>query len=221
VPRAAVRALFLHAFAAGALAAQAVPDSTRAGPLLSVDPLRDSLGALQGLLVHPDNLMADGSFVGALRSGFPVRFAFRVGLWRDGRLLDTEERSAAWEAVVVLNPVSSRYELLRSGGTVETFADVDRLDAALAIPARVELAPAAARGRYYYLTVLEIESLSVSELQEVERWLRGDLGRALTERGDIGNALGRGARLALVRLSGLPHRRMEQRTPTLEAAPRP
>ena len=205
--------------AAGALAAQS-PDSGRApAALLVVEPRRDSAGTLRGALVRGLHLMADGVFEGAMRNGFPVRFAFRVGLWRDGRFLDAEERSAAWDMVVLRDPVTNEYELIRSGGTIEVFADSSRLDAALAVPAAVELAPDQSGARYYFQAALDMESLSVSEVQEVENWLRGDLGRALTERGDVGDALSRGARLVLVRLSGLPHRRLEARTPTIPATP--
>ena len=50
--------------------------------------------------------------------------------------------------------------------------------------------------------------------EEVERWLRGDFGRAIARRGDVGNALSRGARRLLIQFSGLPRRRLETRTAT-------
>jgi len=172
---------------------------------------------LQGALVRTQFLMADGIFAGALRQGFPARFTMRVGLWRDGRFLDREERSATWENVVLLDPVLGVYQLVRSTGSVERFNTLARLEEALAIPVAVELTPDQPDARYYLVASLEMATLSVSEVEEIERWLRGDLGRAVTERGDVGNALSRGARLALVRLSGLPSRRLETRTPTVAA----
>jgi hypothetical protein len=209
--------LLLALGGAGALAAQAPADSAPRPPRLTVAISRDSAGALSGALVRTERLMADGVAAGALRQGFSARFAYRVGLWRDGRLLDREERSAAWENVVLLDPVAGRYELIRGTGGVERFASLDGLDTALAVPAMVELAPAQPDARYYVVAAVEMTMLSVSEVEEIERWLRGDLGRAVTERGDIGDALGRGARLVLVRLSGLPTRRLETRTPTVAA----
>ena len=217
--RAAPLALFLLG-ASGALAAQSPPGRS-ATPTVVIEPHRDSTGALGGCLVRAQHLMADGIFEGAMRNGFPVRFNFRVGLWRDGRFLDSEERSATWDMVTLLDPVTNEYALIRSGGAVETFADSSRLDDALAVPTAVILAPEQLGARYYCQVALDMESLSVSEVQEVERWLRGDLGRALTARGDVGDALSRGARLVLVRLSGLPHRRLETRTPTVDARETP
>jgi hypothetical protein len=202
---------------AGALAAQAPADSAPGPPRLTVTISRDSAGALRGARVRTERLMADGIAAGALRQGFSARFTVRLGLWRDGRFVDREERSAAWENVVLLDPVAGRYELIRSTGGVERFTSLDRLDEALAIPVLVELAPSQPDGRYYFAAAVEMTTLSVSEVEEIERWLRGDLSRAVTERGDVGDALGRGARLVLVRLSGLPSRRLETRTPTVAA----
>lgn len=216
--RAALLSLLLALGAAGTMAAQAPADSTPRAPRLTIEPRRDTSGALHGALVRSRHLMADGVFAGALRQGFPARFAFRVGLWRDGRFLDREERSATWENVVLLDAVAGRYELIRSDGTVERYATLAQLDEALAVPVAVELLPDQPGARYYLVAALEMGTLSVSELEEIEGWLRGDLGRAVTERGDVGDALGRGARLVLVRLSGLPSRRMETRTPTVGAA---
>jgi hypothetical protein len=164
-------------------------------------------------MVRASGLLSDGAFLGALRSGFPVRLAYRLELYRDKRLVDRHEGEVSWEAVVILDPVSETFELLRSTGAAERHRTEAGLAAALAIPYTVPLFPPAARtGRWYYLATLDVESLSISELEEVERWLRGDLQRAIRERGDLGDAFSRGARTALIRLSGLPHRRLEART---------
>ena len=200
--------------AAGRTRAQEAQDTTRSSPHLAIQLRRDSLGALRPPLVTARKLMADGAFEGALRNGFPVRFGFRLSLWRDAAWYDRPIRETDWEAVVALDPVANTYRLLRSSGAVETYNDLRSLDAALATPFVVDLAPARTGrdDRFYFLATLTIESLSLSELQDVERWLKGDLGRAITSRGDVGNAFSRGARLILIRLSGLPHRVLNART---------
>lgn len=193
--------------------AQQAADTTRPARL-TVNLRRDSSGALTAPIVQVTGVLADGAFLGALRNGFPVRLAYRLELWRDARLVDRHHGEVAWEAVIVLDPVTETFELLRSTGAVERHRDGAALAAALSVPYTVALLPPAERsGRWYYLATLDIESLSISELEEVERWLRGDLRRAISERGDVGNAFSRGARAALIRLSGLPHRRLEARTP--------
>ncbi|HWO89026.1 MAG TPA: hypothetical protein VNL98_07740 [Gemmatimonadales bacterium] len=161
--------------------------------------------------------LLDANFEAALRNGFAVHYHFRLELWRDARLIDRQVGTVAWDAVARLDPIGNVYELLRSGGSVEEHPDTAALARALATPFTVDLLPrAGSTGRHYYVATLEIESLSLSELDEVEQWLRGDLGRALRERGDFGNALSRGARRLLIRLSGLPRRTVEARSGRFE-----
>jgi hypothetical protein len=173
-------------------------------------------------VVRAENLLGDGVFEAALANGFPVRYQFRLELWRDGTLFDNLESEAAWDAVIHLDPVTGRYTLLRSGGVEERFATSEALDRALSVPYTVDLQPPSepAGRRYYYVASLAIESLSLSDLEEVERWLRGDLEPAIRSSGEVGNALGRGARRLLIRLSGLPRRRLEVRSPPFRPAQR-
>lgn len=181
-------------------------------PRLSVELRRDSAGALLQPIIRTGDLL-DANLVAAMRNGFAVGFHFRLELWRDARLVDRQVGTVSWDAVARLDPIGNVYELLRSGGSLEELPDTASLARALTIPFTVDLLPPlASRERYYYIATLQIESLSLSELAEVEQWLRGDLGRALRERGDFGNALSRGARRLLIRLSGLPRRTVEVRS---------
>jgi hypothetical protein len=200
---------------AGGADAQQTPDTARTARL-AVELRRDSAGTLLPPRIRATGLLADGVFEGALRNGFPVRLGFRLELWQGRFLVDRLVNDAAWDAVIVLDPVAGLYQLVRGGETVERFRDLGGLTSALAIPYTVDLRPPPDHGRatFYYVASLSVESLSVSDLEEVERWLRGDLGRAITRRGDVGGAFSRGARLALIRLSGLPHRSLEARTPS-------
>ena len=79
------------------------------------------------------------------------------------------------------------------------------------------LPPAGSGTRYYYVATLAIESLSESELAEVERWLKGDVGPAISHTGNIGDALADGFRRLLIRFSGLPRRSLEARSEVFEA----
>jgi len=199
-------------YATGPVRAQEV-QGARPSPLLSITLRRDSAGALRPPLVSARHTMADGAFEGALRNGFPVRFAFRLSLWRDATLYDRLVQETEWDAVVVLDPVKNNYRLLRSSGAVETFNNGRSLDSALATPFAVDLEARSDRNdRFYFIATLTIESLSLSELEDVERWLKGDLGRAITNNGRVGNAFSRGARLVMIRLSGLPRRVLETRS---------
>jgi hypothetical protein len=211
----------LLAFALGAGAPPLLAQGEPEGAAAPAQPLRLSVT----LPPNPENgspvvratgLLHDPVFPGALRDGFPVRYTFRLELWRSSRLFDRLERDVTWFALVQLDPISGVYTLTRSSGEEEEFPSLEAVRERLALSYTVDLPPPEnrPRSRYYFVATLSIESLSISELEEVERWLRGDLGRAITREGDVGGALERGARRLLIRFSGLPHRRLEARSPT-------
>jgi hypothetical protein len=54
--------------------------------------------------------------------------------------------------------------------------------------------------------------LSVGDLEEVERWLKGEAGPATQGKEDAGTALGRGAKTLFTRLLGGQVRRYSSRT---------
>ena len=187
-------------------------------PHLSITSSGARQAALAPPVVRAEHLLDDGVFDAALRNGFPVRYHFRLELWRKAFLFDRLQRDAEWDAVVRLDPLTGEYDLIRSGATVEHFTTVGNVSRALATPFTVDLLPPAGSGeRYYYITTLDIESLSEGELEEVERWLRGDVGPEMSPQGNLGDALARGARRLLIRFSGLPRRRLEARTPAFVA----
>ena len=188
-------------------------------PQLSVALTRDSEGQLQRPMVRAEHLLEDGVFDGALSNGFSVRFHFRLELWRKALLFDHLDGEVEWDAMVRLDPLSGEYQLFRTGGEETQYTAMDRVTRALARPFGVEMLPPADRpaSRYYYLATLDITSLSQSDLAEVERWLRGDVGPTISSKGGLSGALAVGARRLLIRLSGLPHRRVEARTPPFPA----
>lgn len=189
-----------------------------ATPLLSIALPQDSSDAPRPPVVRAERLLQDGVFDGALRNGFSVRLHFRLELWRKAALFDRLARDVEWDAVVRLDPLSGEFDLIRTGGDVEHYRTMDAVSRALSKAFTVELLPPAGTDtRYYYLSTLDIASLSQSELDEVERWLRGDVGPAISSHGGLSNALAVGARRLLIRLSGLPHLRLEARTPTFTA----
>ena len=62
--------------------------------------------------------------------------------------------------------------------------------------------------------MVDVETLSLNDLDEVERWLRGELRPAVRGRRNPGTALGRGLRTLAVRLLGSESRHYEARTGT-------
>jgi len=207
-----VPALLAAAVAAGH--AQAPPDPVRAvQPSVHVSVERAPDGSLRMPVVRAAAPLVGGVFAAAMRDGFPVRYRFRLELRHSVRILaDRLEREAEWDAVVLLDPLTNQLDLIRSSGTAEHFTSMHAVERALATPFAVDLLPDR-DGQYYYVATLEIESLSLSELEEVERWLRGEVGDAITRRHEVGDVLEGGLRRLLIRLSGLPRLRLETRSP--------
>lgn len=198
---------------------------TGAGRLAAQDPgdvrlriaLTDSsLNGSRAPIIRSENMLgANSRWLAALRSGLPVRLHYRVEVWRSrGAWFDTFERQVGWDVLVRHEPLLDQYTLLTFVGAARQerrYATLDALGAALAFAYQVNVRPVE-EGRYYYAASLQVTTLSDSDLDELERFLAGDLGR--TDEGEnLGDALGRGATRFLLRLAGLPSLRLEARSP--------
>lgn len=165
-------------------------------------------------VVRTDNLLGDGRWLSTLRSGLPVRLHYRVEIWRSRNgWLDQLTRQVYWDVVVRHEPLLDQYTLLTIFGSrvqERRYATLDALTAALAFAYQINVGPTES-GSYYYTATLEVSTLSDSDLDELERFLEGDLDGAPGREG-IGDALGRGATRFLLRLAGLPSLRLEART---------
>jgi hypothetical protein len=65
----------------------------------------------------------------------------------------------------------------------------------------------------------DIETLDLKDLDELTRWLRGELGPAVQGRKNPGTALGRGMRTLVSRVMGGEVRRLETRSPRFTITP--
>src|SRR5688572_21658917 len=165
--------------------------------------------------VRSTALLSDGKFVGLMRSGFPLRLHYRLELWKvRASWFDQFVREVSWDAVARNDPLADDFVLIRQGGSVTRYAAPEELSAALDIPYVITLRPSGA-GRYYFVARLEVTTLNDTDLQELSRWLSGDVGPAVSGEGSLGTALARGAQRVLVRLAGLPRQRLEARSPTI------
>ena len=166
--------------------------------------------------VRSTGLLSDGKFVGLMRSGFPLRLHYRLELWKvRTSWFDQFIREVTWDAVARHDPLADDFVLIRQGGSVSRYATPEDVAHALEIPYTVTLQPGGGSGRYYYLARLEVTTLNDTDLQELSRWLSGDVGPAVSGEGNLGQALARGAQRVLVRLAGLPRQRLEARSPTI------
>ena len=165
-------------------------------------------------VVRSDNLLGDGRWLSTLRSGLPVRLHYRIEVWRSREgWMDQLTRQVYWDVVLRHEPLLDEYTMLTIFGTrvqERRYATLDALTAALAFAYQINVSPPQ-RGNYYYTATLEVSTLSDSDLDELERFLEGDLGDPQGQDG-LGDALGRGATRFLLRLAGLPSLRLEERT---------
>ena len=202
-----------------ALLATAIPEEARAQAGNSVrlevrltpDTARSGTRAP---VVRSDNLLGDGRWLSTLRSGLPVRLHYRIEVWRSREgWMDQLTRQVYWDVVLRHEPLLDEYTMLTIFGSrvqERRYATLDALTAALAFAYQINVSPAQG-GRYYYTATLEVSTLSDSDLDELERFLEGDLGDPQGQDG-LGDALGRGATRFLLRLAGLPTLRLEERT---------
>lgn len=153
-----------------------------------------------------------------LRSGFPAWLHFRVERWTAGGWFNSLKDAVEWDVVVRFDALGGSYRVARATGNrmenLGEFADFAAAVAEIERPVRVPLTPSTRRERQYYNAVLEVEVISLSDLDEVERWLRGELKPAVRGEKNPGTAVTRGMRTLMVRLLGGEKRRLEQRTRT-------
>ncbi|OLD05631.1 MAG: hypothetical protein AUI99_01225 [Gemmatimonadetes bacterium 13_1_40CM_3_69_22] len=164
--------------------------------------------------VQATALLADGKFLGLMRSGFPLRLHYRLELWRArSGWFDQFVSEWSWDAVAHHDPLADDFVLIRTGGAVTRFATADSLERALEIPYRVRLTPKGS-GKFYFLCRLDVTTLNDTDLEELTRWLKGDVSPAVSGGGSVGGALARGAQRILVRIAGLPRLTLEARSET-------
>ena len=124
-----------------------------------------------------------------------------------------------WDVVIRYDALDKVYAVVRSSGErVSVLGRFDRLSEAqeaAEAPQRVPMTPQRG-GRYYYIVRLEVETLSLSDLNEVESWLNGDFNPAVRGDKPAGTALGRGLKGVFLKLLGADRRQYERRSVTFE-----
>ncbi|MGH7445643.1 MAG: DUF4390 domain-containing protein [Longimicrobiales bacterium] len=163
-------------------------------------------------LVRMGTALDRAELADAARSGVPIRVRVRVELWRDG-WTDDLVASELWSAVIAFDPLAQQF-LVRGRSAdvpVRRFASYAAARGAIEGDYPLQIRPTRA-GRYYYLGTLQVETLSLSDIEELERWLQGELQPAVSGERSVGGALGAGAKRLMIRLLNLPARSLEART---------
>ena len=198
----------MRAAALALLPALALAVPVAAQSQLTVTPADTDRSAI--VTVGP--VLSEAALAEALRSGLPVRMRFRTELWRD-ELLDDLVDDDTFVVVLRYEPIERRYEIYdgRRRGATGYYSSYERMRAAVENRYALDVRPRS-RGRYYYLASLEVETLALSDLDELQGWLRGELTPAVSGDGSILGAIGNGAKRVFIRVLGLPARRLEARS---------
>ncbi len=161
-------------------------------------------------MVTTVGLFADPEMRDLVRAGFPISLKFRLELWRSGGLFNDLESSQEWELIVAYDPSRQRYGVVRrQGGRMEdlgSFATLSTAQSVLERPLRITLLPQREGRRYYYNYALDIVALSVSDMDQLELWLRGVRGSTAA------SAVGSGVRTLMLRMLGGENRHYERRS---------
>lgn len=168
--------------------------------------------------VSSAGLLTDAAMRDLLANGFPARLHYRLERWKSGRWFDDLQAASEWDVILKYDVLSKRYQVARvvnnkaqalgEHGTLEEAAN------AAEAPYQTTISLPRKGQRGYYNLMLDVEMLSLSDLDEVERWLRGELKPAVRGERNPGTALTRGVRTIVVRLLGGEKRHYEARSGT-------
>jgi hypothetical protein len=168
--------------------------------------------------VRSSSLITDGAMLDLVRNGFPAHLHYKLERWSTGGFFDDVTALAEWDAVVRYDALAKVFQVYRAVGKKTTFlgsfSDIVAAEAVIDLPFPAPIQPPKKGKKSYYNLVLDIETLSLTELDEVERWLRGELKPAVRGKKNPGTAVGRGVRTVMVRLLGGEKRRYEARSGT-------
>lgn len=153
-----------------------------------------------------------------IRSGFPARIHYKIERWAAGGFSDDLRATREWNVIVRYDQLAGVFNVVRVfRGTATHLGQASTIGGADSIVARLTRTPIPPprRGeRSYYTLAIELEMLSLTDLDELEHWLRGEFRPAVRGERNPGTALTRGIRTLVVRLLGGEKRRYEARSPT-------
>ncbi len=141
-----------------------------------------------------------------IRNGFPARLHYKLERWAAGTFVNDVKATAEWEFIVQYDPLAKIYKLIRATnqsavaiGQYDSLADVD---AKLAEAYSPRISPPKRGEKSYYVISLNVEAMSLGDLDEVQRWLRGELRPAVQGHRNPGAAVSSGLRTLVVRILG-------------------
>lgn len=185
-------------------------------PVIDIRPRTPTVA----LTVAARDVLTDKSFDELLRNGFPARLHFRAEIWTIGRWFDDVVDRSEWDVVVSYDLVDRTYSVERwtrdgatSLGSYSRFADAR---AASELAHTPPLSQPLAGKKGYVAVQVDVQTLEISDLAEMQRWLEGEARPAVRGKRNPGTALTRGLRTLVTRLLGGEVRHLEARSTVLQ-----
>ena len=198
-------------FAMGAFASPSIAPAQTRAEISIVPPTLTSAPS-----VSVRGVLADNAFDELMRNGFPMRIHVRAELWRTRSFLDDVVANVDWDVIVQFDSFDSVYEVLRvTGDSVVQLGAYRKLIDARAASELSYNVPSLTppRGRESYITVrADVQTIELSDLDELQRWLKGEARPAVQGKKNPGTAITRGLRSLGSRLLGAEVRHLEQQT---------
>ena len=169
----------------------------------------------EGPWITSANLLADSKTRDLLHNGFPARIHYRLELWEKGGFGgDSRTGFTEWDVLVAYDPTSQLFTVYRrtlANGVNENFGGFSTLAAAEAQfgrPYRAAIHPERT-GSFYYDLNVDVQTLTVSDLDALEQWLRGS---SAPQRGGVFRGIWSGIVTLVSRILGGDKRKYEQRS---------
>jgi len=141
-----------------------------------------------------------------VRNGFPARLHYRLERWAAGTFVNDVKATSEWEVIVEYDALAKTYRVVRatpqSAVVIGEYGTITDADAKVAEPFDAPIAPPRRGEKSYYALTLTVEAMSLSDLDEVRRWLRGELRPAVRGHRNPGTAAAAGVRTLFVRILG-------------------
>jgi hypothetical protein len=215
----ALRAIALSLILAGASTAAGQDNSPRV-EVTRTEPVMAGTGVASTTIY---GILTEGNRQETLRSGFSTAIHASLELWRKGGWLGTFDRESVfeWDVVIDYSPATKLYHLRRViDNRSENLGEVGSIQEAEQIlrkPFSPPLSPERSGGRYFYRFVAEVSTLSLSDLEAWQRWVRGEAQPAVRGKRNPGTALQRGLGALLSRVLGGDTQSYERRSDVFTA----
>lgn len=156
--------------------------------------------------VRTTNVLVSGRTAELVRNGFPARLHYKLERWAAGTFVNDVKATAEWELIVQYDALAKSYRVVRatsqSAVVIGEYDAIAAADDKLTEPYPAPIAPPRRGEKSYYSLTLDVETMSLSDLDEVQRWLRGELRPAVHGRRNPGTAVSSGVRTLFMRILG-------------------